>query len=224
MAYSWLGGTPPAPSPARVTIRKRTTNGGLESAPAASFSYSADNLSAASFSLLPENQFVDPNVTEFGSGNMITVTEEPEFGWNLTSISCVETSGGGLPSVVNSTVDLANRRAYIVAEEGEQVECTFMSEPMAPSAGTADVSGRVTSRDGRGMRGTRVDLLNAGTNEVRFVTTNSFGYFTFRDLRVGDFYVVTVPAGTKSKGAQSPLTQTFTLESDLTGLNFVLNR
>jgi hypothetical protein len=223
MVYSWLGGTPPPQSPGRVTIKKRTNNNGQESVPNTPFPFSADNLASASFSLYPENQFVDPNVTGFGSGNMITVTENAVLGWNLTDISCVETSGGGLPNVLNTTVDLANRKANIVVEEGEQVECTFTSQAITPSAAYASVSGRVVSHDGRGARGTRIDLLNASTHEVRYATTNSFGYFTFSDLRVGDFYVVSVPVGSKSKGANRvPLVQTFTLEADLEGLNFVL--
>jgi len=223
MVYSWLGGSAPAPSPARVTIKKRTSGAGAESAPTTAFGYNADNLAAASFSLLPDNQFVDSNVTEFGSGNQITVTENAVLGWQLTSISCAETSGGGLPNVQNSLVDLANRKATIVVEEGEQVECTFTSQAITPSAADATVSGRVTSRDGRGVRNTRVDLLNASTNQVWSVTTNTFGYFSFQGLRVGDFYVMTVPVGTKSKGSGS-LVQSFTLESDLSGLSFVLNR
>lgn len=223
MVYSWLGAAAPAPSPGRVTIKKRTSGAGAESAPTTTFGYSADNLASASFSLLPDNEFVDSNVTEFGSGNLITVTEDTAFGWQLTSISCVETSSGGLPNSQNSSVDLVNRKANIVVEEGEQVECTFTSQAITPSAAYASVSGRVNSRDGRGVRNARVDLLNASTNQVWSVTTNTFGHFTFRDLRVGDFYVLTVPGGSKSKGAGST-TQSFTLDADLTGLSFVVNR
>lgn len=223
MVYSWLGGTPPAQTPARVTIKKRTNNHGPESVPTTSFPYSADNLASPSFALYPENEFVDSNVTAFGSGNMITVTENAVLGWQLTSISCVETSGGGLPNTLNTTVDLANRKANIVVEEGEQVECTFTSQPLAPSASYAMVSGQVTTPDGRGVRGARIDLLNASTNEVRYVTTNSFGYYTFTQLRVGDFYVISVPV-TKKSGNRTPLAQSFTLESDIAALNFIVSR
>jgi subtilisin family serine protease len=223
MVYSWLSGSAPAPSPARVTIKKRARTSGTESVPTTAFPYSADNLATTSFSLYPENQFVDPGVTEFGSGNMITVTENQVLGWNLTDISCVETSGSGLPNSINTTVDLANRKAYIVAEEGEQVECTFTSEPIAPSASYASISGRVLTADGRGVKGARVDLLNASTNEFRYVTTNTFGHFIISDLRVGDFYVISIPA-VKKRGGRNQLSQAFTLEDDLTGMDFILPR
>lgn len=223
MAYSWLGAAPPASSPGRVTIKKRTNGTLPESSPSIAFPYDANNLSSTSFSLYPDNQFVDSNVTDFGSGNVITVTENTVLGWQLTDISCVETSGGGLPHLVNTSVDLVNKQARIVVEEGEQVECTFTSEAITPSAAYASVTGRVTTSDGRGVKGARIDLLNASTNEVRYVTTNSFGYYTFQDLRVGDFYVVSIPTGRKGvKGASSTQTQTFTLEADLEGLNFVI--
>lgn len=223
LVYSWLAGSAPAPSPARVTIKKRANTNGQESVPTTAFPFNADNLASQNFSLYPENQFVDPNVTSFGSGNMVTVTENAVLGWNLTSISCVETSGSGLPSILNTTVDLTNRKANIIVEEGEQVECTFTSEALAPSASYASVSGQVTTSDGRGVRGARIDLLNASTNQVRYATTNTFGYYTFTELRVGDFYVISVPV-TKKSGNRTPLAQSFTLESDLSGLNFVVNR
>jgi subtilisin family serine protease len=222
MVYSWLGGTPPASSPGRVTIKKRTSGSAPESAPATAFPYNAANLASTSFSLYPDNQFVDSSVTSFGSGNVITVTENAVLGWELTDISCVETSSG-LPNSLNTTVDLPNRKANIVVEEGEQVECTFTSQALAPSAAHAMVSGQVTTVDGRGVRGARIDLLNASTNEVRYTLTNTFGYFTFTELRVGDFYVVSVPV-TKKSGNRTPLAQAFTLESDLSGLSFIVNR
>lgn len=220
MVYSWLGETAPAPTAGRVKIRKQTVSNGAENTPNTAFPYEAANLSASSFSLYPQNEFVDSNVTSFGSGNMITVTENQVLGWRLTSISCVETSGSGLPNAVNSTVDLTNRRANIVVEEGEQVECTFTSEAITPSAANASVSGRVTDSAGRGLRGTRVEILNASTNEVRATTTNTFGYYSFSNLPVGDFYVLSVPSS--RRGWARTNSYTFTLDDNLTSMNFVL--
>src|SRR5690606_5430740 len=222
VVYSWLDGTPPAAaSPARVTIKKQTAGPGVESLPTTAFAYTAQNLSTGTFALYPNSEFVEPEVTSFGSGNMIRVTEQQQLGWNLVSINCVETSGGA-PNVLNTTVSLANRRADIIVEEGEQVECTFVSEPVMPSAGSATVSGRVLTSLGRGAGGIRVDMLNASTNEVRYAVTNTFGYFSFADLRVGDFYVVSIPTGRKGN-RRNRLTQTFTLNGDLAGLSFVLD-
>ncbi len=223
MVFSWLDGTPPASAPASVRIKKRAVTGGQESMPMTAFEFAADNLSTPNFSLYPENEFVDSNVTEFGSGNMITVTEGSAFGWNLTGISCVETSGDGSPNEVNSTVNLTTRTANIIAEAGEQIECTFTSSPIAPSAGKATVSGRLVYSNGRGVGGVRVELLNASTNQVVSVYTNSFGYYTFNDLRVNDFYVLYVPSGRRT-GSGVRASRSFTLESDLAEMDFVISR
>lgn len=221
LVYSWLDGSAPTPNPARVTIKKRTIPSGSESTPNTAFPYTADNLSSAAFSLFSENQFVDSNVNAFGSGNLITVTETMVIGWRLTSISCLETSGSGQPNTLNTSVDLTNRTANIIVEEGEYVECTFTSEALAPSAAGASISGRITTGNGRGVKGARIDLLNASTNEVRYETTNTFGYYSFNGVPVGDLYVMSVPA-TRKGGHRTPMSQTFTLEDNISELNFVL--
>ncbi|MGD9630026.1 MAG: S8 family serine peptidase [Pyrinomonadaceae bacterium] len=225
IAYSILDGSPPVPeppAPARVAIIKRTSAASGESTPTAAFPYDAANLAAANFVLQPDNQFVDPNVTSFGSGNVITVTEAPVLGWRLTSISCVENSGAGKPNIVNSTVDLTNRRATIIAEEGEQVDCTFTSEPLAPTASNADITGRVAYSDGRGVKGVSLSIYDAGTGYSRFVTTNSFGYFTFRDLPTTHFYIVT--ANSTRRVVINNNVRAFTLTENVAGVDFQVLR
>lgn len=223
MVYSWLGGTPPAPAPASVRIRKRAVTSGQESMPQTAFQFEADNLSTSSFALYPENTYVDSNVTAFGTGNVITVTESQTFGWQVTGISCVETSGSGSPNIVNSTVNLAARTANIIVEAGEQVECTFTSSMIAPSAGKSVVSGRILYSNGRGVGSTRVTLLNASTNTAYTATTNSFGHYTFRDLSVGDFYVLSVPV-TGRGPLRRTVTRTFSLDADLFNFDLVVDR
>ncbi|HLA95062.1 MAG TPA: S8 family serine peptidase [Pyrinomonadaceae bacterium] len=218
MVYSLLGTAPPVPVAARVTIRKRTSGPVVETT-AAEFPFDATNFSASNFTLQPENQIVDPGVTTFGSGHAINVTEGSVFGWTLKSISCVETSGSGFPSVVNSTVDLANRSARIVAEEGEQVECTFTSEQLAPSAANATITGRVVSVKGGGIRNFRLSLLDANTNQMRYVYTNSFGYYTFRDVQVSHLYVLTAQGSKKVINGNN--VRTFTLNDNLANVDFV---
>lgn len=215
LVNSWLGAAPSF-APARVTIRKRA-NSRTEATPTATFPYAATNFSASSFSLQADNQYDDLNVTTFGSANTITVTESQVYGWQLSSISCVETSGG-TPNLVNSTVDLANRKATIIAEAGELIECTFTSDEIMPTASYGTVSGRIATSDGRGVRGVYMEIRNANTGEVFYSTTNSFGYYRFENLRVADFYVLT--ANPPKRYVIPDNTQWFTLESDLNSLNF----
>ncbi len=219
LAYSWLGSAPTPPAAGRVTIKKRATSQNPESNGTAAFPFEAVNFEVANFTLQPDNEFVDSNVTAFGSANTISVTEAAVPGWALTSIACVEASGGpGLDNLTNSTVDLTNRRADIVVEQGEQVECTFTSEALAPTAAYAQASGRVMTRDGRGVRNVRLTLLNATSGELRYVTTNTFGYYSFTDVQVGEFYVISA-ASTKRLSIADNV-RSFTLVDDLYEINF----
>ena len=212
MVYSWLGGAPSSPQPASVTIRKRA-NRRTEGVANASFAFNAVNLASPNFSLQPENTFTDPNVNAFGSSNAVTVTEAYAFGWQLSSISC---------NSANAAVDLVNRRVSIAAQEGEQIECTFTSDELAPSAAGATVTGRVVSMDGRGVRGINVTILDASTNTLRRATTNTFGYYSFSDLPVSHFYVLT--AASTGRYPIRNNVQTFSLLDNLTVASFVTSR
>jgi len=212
MVYSWFGGTPPPAQAATVTIRKRA-NRRTEGVTNASFAFNAVNLVSPSFTLQPDNTFTDSNVTAFGATNAVTVTEAQAFGWQLSSISC--NSG-------NSVVDLVNRKVSIVAGEGEQIECTFTSDELAPSSADATVSGRVVSADGRGVRGISITLLDASTNTVRSVVTNTFGYYTFEKLPVTHYYVLTAVSTGRYPIRNN--VQTFTLQDDLKATTFITSR
>jgi hypothetical protein len=127
------------------------------------------------------------------------------------SISCTENNP-------NSTVDLVNRRVTINADEGETIDCTFTSEPVAPTAADATVSGRIVNQSGRGVRGVYLTLYDAGTGETLVSVTNSFGFYSFSNLNVTDFYQLTA-FSTKRVSISDPV-RTFTLNDDLAGVNF----
>lgn len=221
LAYSLLGAQAPPPTPpGRVTIKKRA-NTRVESIRNSAFQYNAVNLAASSFTLQPNNQFEDVGVTQFGSANMVVVTEAPVYGWLLSSISCVETSTG-TPNQVNSTVDLANRKANIIVEPGEQVECTFTSDELAPSAANAAVSGRVVTENGRGVRGVRITVIDIDSGAAYVATSNSFGYYKVEGLQVGKLFAMTASRA-KSGVIENP-SRTFSLTQDLYDANFVVRR
>jgi uncharacterized protein len=86
----------------------------------------------------------------------------------------------------------------------------------APTAASANVSGRVVNTSGRALSRTSVSLLNTRTGEVRYARTNSFGYFNILDLEVGDFYIMNAAR----KGYEFPQTS-FQLFENLEGLMVV---
>lgn len=212
LVYSWFGGAPPSPKAASVTIRKRA-NRITEGVANASFAFNAVNLASASFTLQPDNTFTDSNVSALGSTNPVTVTEAQALGWQLSSITCNSS---------NSVVDLVNRRVSIAAGEGEQIECTFTSDEIAPSSAGATVTGRVVSTDGRGVRGITITMLDASTGILKMAVTNTFGYYSFKDLPVTHFYVLTA-VSTKRHSITNNV-QTFTLSDDLNTTPFVTSR
>jgi subtilisin family serine protease len=208
----------PAPMPAKVTVRKRlnSSTGGTSSP---TFPYAATNIASQSFQLVDNTEFVDPSVSQ----TFVTVSEAPVAGWKLSSIACVETSTG-LPNSQNSTVDLANRRANIVAESGEEITCTFTSDPIAPTSARASVSGRVTDANGLGLRGLSVYIYNADGTGYQAALTNSFGYYSFTGLPVGQVYVLGVKGGRRGWTRADDTVRTFTLTEDMSDANFVMLR
>jgi len=222
LLYSRLDGSP-APAAGSVTIIKEviTATGGTASNTA--FGYAATNLGQSAFGLIdndapPADRFVDNNIVVPEGVSEITVTEGTLSGWSLQSISCVETAGAGQTNLVNSTVDLANRKATIRVEQGESVVCTFKSQEAAPTAAPATISGRVIGSNGRGLKNVVLELFDANTGETRVATTNTFGYYTFTNVSTTHFYVVSAYA---KRYSFTPDSRSFSLSGDVTGMDFV---
>jgi subtilisin family serine protease len=224
LLYSWVGGMQAAEAPAQVTIIKKVTNAQGGNTSSTSFGYSATNLGVNSFALIgnnapPSDRFVNPNVVPAEAGNTdIVVTEAGVSGWNLNSIQCTETAGSGMTNIKNTTVDVANRKAVIKVEPGENVTCTFASQELAPSAIPVSVSGRVLDPKGRAMKGVYVSAFDQNTGGVYTVSTNSFGYYNLNGLLTTHAYVV----GASSKRyVFSPDTISINLSDSLNNANFV---
>ena len=211
----------PTPNPnAHITIRKQTRNNGNATA-ATAFPYEATNLAAPSFMLTDNQAFSDPNVAVPSGTSVVNVTEDAVAGWKLVDLSCSETVNG-FPSTQDSVVDLANHKVKINAQAGETVDCTFTSEPINPTSAHASVVGQVTDGSGFGVKGMTMFLYNAGNGRSTVAMTNAFGYYVFTDLDVNTFYVLS--AGKNKRFSIVDSTKTFTLQGDLTGIDFVAQR
>jgi len=67
----------------------------------------------------------------------------------------------------------------------------FFVSDLAPTAATVSVGGRVFDSEGRAVS-RAVLTLNDSTGATRTARTNSFGYFRFDEVRVGETYVIEV--------------------------------
>lgn len=92
----------------------------------------------------------------------------------------------------------------------------FRGSDLAPTAANVSISGRVTTANGRGIRGARLTLTSPdGTR--RTTITSTFGYYTFDDVEVGHTYVLGIAS--KRYTFTNP-TRVFSLQDELTGMDF----
>jgi len=203
----------PAPQSVKVTVKKRAQN--ATTTATTQFGYSAVNLSTSSFSLTPDQDFIDPNAQPGTNSNPIVITETPVDGWQLMSISCVDPTTG---APATGTINVANRTASLVAAPAQQVECTFTSELISPTAAPATISGQVVDGNGRGVRNISLALIDPIEGQTRYVRTNSFGYYYFDDVAVEHTYVLTAYS-TKRYQITSP-TRVITPTDDVGDVNF----
>ncbi len=130
------------------------------------------------------------NLTDFGVSNSVTVTENlPTSGYSLTQLLCVENAAGGTGQQ-NTTVNVQNRLANIILEEGESVTCTFVNA--VPTAALATLSGKITDNYGVNVKDVSVTITNLTSGESHYTRTNSFGFYRFEEMPVGESYVVSV--------------------------------
>ncbi|MGI8786960.1 MAG: carboxypeptidase-like regulatory domain-containing protein [Pyrinomonadaceae bacterium] len=86
---------------------------------------------------------------------------------------------------------------------------------LSPTATSVTVSGRVTAALHKGVFNARVSLTNFN-GETRYAMTNSFGYYRFENVEVGETYVLDV----RHKRFQFA-TQVVTVMEEIENLNFV---
>jgi hypothetical protein len=165
--------------------------------------------------------YEDTNVTALGAANPVIVTEAPVTGYQLTGIDCTDTVNGST-TPANATLDIFNRTASIILQQGSNVLCVFTSQPLAAAPGQANISGRVTDVSGRGVRGVALTLYDAQTGETFSSLTNPFGYYTFVDRPTLHSYTLSV-GDQKRWTAQTP-PRTFTLNDNLTNFDFSVQR
>lgn len=79
--------------------------------------------------------------------------------------------------------------------QGDILRAEFMGgwgiELLASTASGVEISGRVTTPDGRGLRNASVTITDSRGN-IRTATTGSFGYYRFEDVEAGSSVVMSV--------------------------------
>ena len=207
-------------------IKSVTTDPFGTSSTVAFFFTSTSNFGVTSFSLVDDDagpgtaEILSAPILSFnGTANRIDVTERVDLfpanqNWSLNGNPvCTESVSS------TGTNNITNGKSVLVDPE-EVVVCTFNNTQLAPSAAHASIDGRVVDSFGNGIGGSRITVMDAQTGELRFATTNPFGYYTVSDLEVGSFYVVTVA---HKRYTFADDTRTLTLDGDFSGMDFIAN-
>jgi carboxypeptidase family protein len=101
-------------------------------------------------------------------------------------------SGSGENVVVGVQKDNTDFTMYESNSEGALAPNTMLTfTGFAPTAAEASISGRVLDPYGKGVSGATVQL-NGSMGIVDIATTASDGSFRFKDIQVGEFYILTI--------------------------------
>ena len=117
--------------------------------------------------------------------------------------------------VPNGT-DTNNNSADFIARTG-----TPSAANLGSTAAAAQISGRVTTADGRGIQNARLMISGNGLRQPIYVTTGAFGYYRFNDLPAGETYVVSVTA---KRYIFNNAARVVSLTEDLTSADFTANK
>jgi hypothetical protein len=104
------------------------------------------------------------------------------------------------------------------APDGDGADIGAFEMQSAPTAASVQVSGRVWSEEGRGLRNAQVTLTDMNGN-ARAARTGAFGYFRFAAVPVGETYIISV---TSKRSQFAP--QTVLIYSERDDINFTPNQ
>lgn len=91
---------------------------------------------------------------------------------------------------------------------------------LAPTAAAVPVSGRVVTRNGRGISNVRVKMTNSN-GETRTALSNPFGYYRFADVPAGATYIFSI---THKRYTFNQITQVQNISEEIDHLDFVADK
>lgn len=140
----------------------------------------------------------------------------------------VVATGGGTSSSGNGLLKLDSKIGQAVATTDGSMSGLFnlrsgfwTPAQSAPSAAEVSISGRVISNNNLPIKNAFVTIIGGDITEPRVARTNQLGYFTFDNVEVGFFYILTVNHKTY-RFEQN--TQSFVLFENVSGLVFRSNQ
>ncbi len=125
------------------------------------------------------------------------------------------TTPAAQPSVSPANVTVTGAAVSGTTATGQN----FTFAPTAPTPASVTIGGRVVNSNGRGIARARITMTD-GQGNVRWAMTNSFGYYRFADVEVGQ----TVVFAASAKGVSfTQTTQAVTVSESRQAVNFTAN-
>ncbi|CAN5230400.1 hypothetical protein BH10ACI1_BH10ACI1_27580 [soil metagenome] len=133
------------------------------------------------------DQLLISGVATLGGTLNVTLTNgfTPVAGNSFLSLDAASSTG------TFATTNLPNIAPLIWNVLYNNAAGTVTLSVAAPVAASVPISGRVVTQDGRAIAKARVSITNPN-GETRTVLTNSFGYYQFEDVEVGETYTINV--------------------------------
>jgi len=130
-------------------------------------------------------------------------------GYITTTVNIPSSANGQLVRMKWRVVTDNNTNA--AGDAGARIDTIINTACTATSAGV-ELSGRVTTPDGRGLRNAIVSVTDSA-GRVRTVTTGSFGYYRLDNLNAGATYIVSV--GSRRYRFSARVVQTLDILTDV---------
>lgn len=125
-------------------------------------------------------------------------------------------SGGG-NYLLEGTSGQSAAGVLMTGTNYDQIGGFWTAPPLAPTSANVTVGGRVLAGKAAPVRGAIVTLTGGTLTAPLIAVTNNFGNFTFTDVEIGHFYIVSVQ---HKKYGFAQNTRAFTLFEDKTDIVF----
>jgi hypothetical protein len=149
-----------------------------------------------------------------GSGGGTVQNGPPNANMSVTYNRISNTTISSWQIDASPVLALDRKVSAVIVKGGSAGHISFCFErTLAPSAATVSVMGRVIA-NGQSVPRARVNIVDEN-GQTRSVVTNSFGYYRFDEVEVGQTYIISV----FSKGYQFT-SRLISINDELTDLDF----
>ncbi len=163
---------------------------------------------------------LDPMLGPLQDNGGPTFTHIPEDGGPGHDAGCafgVATDQRGNPRTVDWS-NVPNTTCSVPAEQGTDIGAI---ELLLPTSAQAENNGRILTARGRGIANVVITVTNQDGEFVSMGRSSSFGYYTVRNVPVGESYIITVHSKRFTFGNAS---RVIMINNDLEGVDFVADR